>query len=124
MSERGAAGNFTDAGAVATHLSDHVGHTVGVLFAIILLDASLIGANCVGLATTYALGDAMGKPHSLHWKITEAPLFYGSYAVLLAVSAGVAFSPDHVLGPDHPRGAGARRCVIALGDSIFGVAVQ
>jgi hypothetical protein len=93
-----AAGNFTDAGAVATHLSNHVGHMVGVLFAIILLDASLIGANCVGLATTYALGDAMGKPHSLHWKITEAPLFYGSYAVLLAVSAAVAFSPDHVLG--------------------------
>ncbi|MGB6206274.1 NRAMP family divalent metal transporter [Mycobacterium sp.] len=93
-----AAGNFTDAGAVAMHLSNHVGHTVGVLFAIILLDASLIGANCVGLATTYALGDAMGKPHSLHWKITEAPLFYGSYALLLAVSAAVAFSPDHVLG--------------------------
>jgi Mn2+/Fe2+ NRAMP family transporter len=93
-----AVGNFTDAGAVATHLSDHIGHTMGVLFAIILLDASLIGANCVGLATTYALGDAMGRPHSLHWKITEAPLFYGSYALLLAVSAGVAFSPDHVLG--------------------------
>ncbi len=94
----GAAGHFTDAGAVAGDLSDHIGRTAGVLFAIILLDASLIGANCVGLATTYALGDAMGKPHSLHWKITEAPLFYGSYAVLLAVSAGVAFSPDHVLG--------------------------
>jgi Mn2+/Fe2+ NRAMP family transporter len=92
------AGSFTDAGAVASQLSHHVGHTVGVLFAIILLDASLIGANCVGLATTYALGDSMGKPHSLHWKITEAPLFYGSYAVLLAVSAAVAFSPDHVLG--------------------------
>ncbi len=94
----GVVGNFTDAGAVATHLSNHIGHTVGVLFAIILLDASLIGANCVGLATTYALGDAMGRPHSLHWKITEAPLFYGSYAALLAVSASVAFSPDHVLG--------------------------
>ncbi|HVQ98012.1 MAG TPA: NRAMP family divalent metal transporter [Mycobacterium sp.] len=93
-----AAGKFTDAGAVAVNLSHHVGHTVGVLFAIILLDASLIGANCVGLATTYALGDALGKPHSLHWKITQAPLFYGSYAALLAVSAAVAFSPDHVLG--------------------------
>jgi Mn2+/Fe2+ NRAMP family transporter len=93
-----AAGNFTDAGAVASQLSSHVGHTVGVLFAIILLDASLIGANVVGLATTYALGDALGKPHSLHWKITEAPLFYGSYAALLAVSAAVAFSPDHILG--------------------------
>ena len=93
-----AAGNFTDAGAVASQLSGHLGHTIGVLFAIILLDASLLGANCVGLATTYALGDALGRPHSLHWKITQAPLFYGSYAALLAVSAAVAFSPDHVLG--------------------------
>jgi Mn2+/Fe2+ NRAMP family transporter len=92
------AGGFTDAGAVATHLSNHVGHTIGVLFAIILLDASLIGANVVALSTTYALGDAFGKPHSLHWKITQAPLFYGSYAVLLGVSAAVAFSPDHILG--------------------------
>lgn len=93
-----AAGKFTDAGAVASYLSHDVGHTVGVLFAIILLDASVIGANCVGLATTYALGDSMGRPHSLHWKITEAPLFYGSYAVILGISAAVAFSPDHILG--------------------------
>jgi len=91
-------GNFTDAGAVATGLTHHVGNTVGVLFAIILLDASLIGANAIGLATTYAIGDAMGKRHSLHWKMSEAPLFYGGYAALLVVSAAVAFSPDHILG--------------------------
>ncbi|WP_375486825.1 NRAMP family divalent metal transporter [uncultured Mycobacterium sp.] len=92
------AGNFIDAGAVASQLSHHVGHTVGVLFAIVLLDCSLIGANVIGLSTTYALGDAVGKPHSLHWKVTEAPLFYSTYAALLALSAAVAFSPDHVLG--------------------------
>lgn len=91
-------GGFTDAGAVAAGLSRHLGGTVGALFAVILLDASLIGANAIGLATTYAVGDALGKRHSLHWKISEAPLFYGGYAVLLAVSAAVAFSPDHVLG--------------------------
>jgi Mn2+/Fe2+ NRAMP family transporter len=91
-------GNFTDAGAVASGLAHHLGNTVGVLFAIILLDASLIGANAIGLATTYAIGDAIGKRHSLHWKISEAPAFYGGYALLLGVSAAVAFSPDHVLG--------------------------
>ena len=91
-------GNFTDAGAVASALSHHVGPTMGALFAIILLDASLIGANAIGLATTYAVGDAIGRRHSLHWKISEAPLFYGGYALLLAVSAAVAFSPDHILG--------------------------
>ncbi|OBK17392.1 NRAMP family divalent metal transporter [Mycobacterium asiaticum] len=91
-------GAFTDAGAVASGLAHRFGSTVGVLFAIILLDASLIGANAIGLATTYAVGDAMGRRHSLHWKIGEAPLFYGAYALLLAVSAAIAFSPDHVLG--------------------------
>lgn len=94
----GEVGNFTDAGAVATDLAEHCGHPVGVLFAVILLDASLIGANAIGLATTYAVGDALGKRHSLHWKITEAPWFYGGYALLLAISAAVAFSPDVVLG--------------------------
>ncbi len=94
----GDVGNFTDAGAVAAGLAKHLGSTAGVLFAIVLLDASLIGANAIGLATTYAIGDAMGKRHSLHWKISQAPMFYGGYAALLAVSAGVAFSPDHVLG--------------------------
>jgi Mn2+/Fe2+ NRAMP family transporter len=93
-----AAGQFTDAGAVATGLSEHAGRTVGVLFAVLLLDASLIGANAVGLATTYAVGDAMGRRHSLHWKISQAPVFYGAYAVLLAASAALAFSPSHVLG--------------------------
>jgi hypothetical protein len=91
-------GNFTDAGAVATGLGRHLGNTVGVLFAVILLDGSLIGANAIGLATTYAIGDAIGKRHSLHWKISDAPWFYGGYALLLGVSAAVAFSPDHVLG--------------------------
>ncbi|CAM4262384.1 Divalent metal cation transporter MntH [Mycobacterium basiliense] len=91
-------GSFTDAGAAAAGLANHFGNAVGVLFAIILLDASLIGANAIGLATTYAVGDAMGRRHSLHWKVGEAPLFYGGYAALLALSAAVAFSPDHILG--------------------------
>ncbi|WP_040698974.1 NRAMP family divalent metal transporter [Nocardia vinacea] len=93
-----AAGNFTDAGDVAQTLRDHAGPAVGALFAIVLLDASLIGANAVGLATTYALGDTLGKRHSLHWKISEAPAFYAGYALLLALAAAVSFSPDHVLG--------------------------
>jgi NRAMP (natural resistance-associated macrophage protein)-like metal ion transporter len=91
-------GNFTDAGAVATGLSDHVSYTAGVLFAVLLLDASLVGANAVGLATTYTLGDTFKRRHSLHWKVNQAPLFYLGYAGLLAVSAAVTFAPDAILG--------------------------
>ncbi|MFD6159802.1 NRAMP family divalent metal transporter [Nocardia sp. NPDC060256] len=91
-------GNFTDAGAVAHGLSANMGQGVGALFAILLLDASLIGANAVGLATTYTLGDTLGKRHSLHWKISEAPMFYLGYAALLGVAGAISFSPDNVLG--------------------------
>ena len=91
-------GAFSDAGTVAHGLSAHLGTTAGAMFAILLLDASLIGANAVGLATTYTLGDTLGKRHSLHWKMSEAPAFYAGYALLLATAAAVAFSPDHVLG--------------------------
>jgi Mn2+/Fe2+ NRAMP family transporter len=91
-------GKFTDAGAVASGLSHHAGYTVGALFAILLLNASLVGANAVGLATTYTLGDTFNRRHSLHWKITQAPLFYLGYAALMAISAAVAFAPDPVLG--------------------------
>jgi NRAMP (natural resistance-associated macrophage protein)-like metal ion transporter len=91
-------GAFSDAGAVASGLSDRFGHTVGVLFAILLLDASLVGANAVGLATTYTLGDTFKRRHSLHWKLTQAPLFYAGYALLLAISAAITFLPDAVLG--------------------------
>ena len=91
-------GTFSDAGAVAAGLSARFGHPVGVVFAILLLDASLVGANAVGLATTYTLGDTLKRRHSLHWTMREAPLFYIGYAGLLAVSAAVTFLPDSVLG--------------------------
>ncbi len=57
-------GNITDTGAVASQPSNHLGHTTRVLFAIILLDASLSCANVAGLATTYAHRDALRRPHS------------------------------------------------------------
>ena len=91
-------GQFTDASGVAEGLRQHAGHTVGAIFAIILLDASLVGANAVGLATTYTLGDVMKKRHSLHWKISQAPMFYVGYALLIGVSAAVVLIPGAPLG--------------------------
>lgn len=59
-----------------------------------LLDAALVGANAVSLATTYTLGDTFKKRHSLHWKISEAKLFYVGYAILLGISATVTLTTD------------------------------
>ena len=91
-------GHFTDAGAVATGLGRAVGHHAGALFALVLLDASLIGAAAVTLATSYALGDIAGARHSLHRGIKDAPVFYGCYAFFLAAAATVVLIPGAPLG--------------------------
>jgi len=91
-------GHFTDAGAVAAGLGRAVGHHAGAMFALVLLDASLIGAAAVTLATSYALGDIAGARHSLHRGIKDAPVFYGCYAFFLAVAATVVLIPGAPLG--------------------------
>ncbi|MFI9272143.1 NRAMP family divalent metal transporter [Kitasatospora sp. NPDC052896] len=92
-------GQFSDAGGVADGLKQHGSHALGALFAIVLLDAALVGANAVSLATTYTLGDTFKRRHSLHWKISEAPVFYVGYAILIAISATIMLVSDaHLQG--------------------------
>ncbi len=91
-------GNFTNALDTANSLKVHAGSVVGALFAIVLLDASLIGASAVTLSTTYALGDVFKVRHSLHWSPRRAPVFYLIYAGLLVVSAVVVLIPNAPLG--------------------------
>ena len=91
-------GHFTDAGAVAAGLAHTVGQHAGGLFAVLLLDASLIGAAAVTLATSYALGDVVGARHSLHRSVSEAPLFYSFYAFFLAAAGAVVLIPGAPLG--------------------------
>jgi Mn2+/Fe2+ NRAMP family transporter len=92
-------GQFTDAGAVAAGLEAHAGRAAGVMFALALLDASIIGASAVSLATAYAIGDVLALRHSLHRKATDAWGFYLVYAGLIAVAAAlVLFGSDALLG--------------------------
>ena len=91
-------GDFSDAGGVAKGLEAHSGHLVGVLFAIALIDASLIGAAAVSLSTAYAIGDVFSIRHSLHRKIGDAKGFYAIYAGLIVVSAALVLTPGAPLG--------------------------
>jgi Mn2+/Fe2+ NRAMP family transporter len=92
------AGGFTDAAGVAVGLEHAAGRAVGVLFAIGLIDASIIGAAAVGLSTSYAVGDVLGIRHSLHRKPSEAKAFYAIFTLLLATSAGIVLIPGSPLG--------------------------
>ena len=92
-------GQFTDAGAVAAGLESYAGRAAGVMFALALLDASIIGAAAVSLATAYAIGDVLALRHSLHRKATDARGFYAVYAGLIAVAAAlVLLGSDALLG--------------------------
>ena len=91
-------GNYTDARGVAVGLTSVAGHWAGILFAIALIDASIIGAAAVGLSTSYALGDVLGLRHSLHRRPSEAKAFYAIFAGLLLVSAVIVIIPGSPLG--------------------------
>ena len=91
-------GHFSDAGGVATQLHHHLGSFAGTLFAIVLLNASLIGAAAVTLATSYAFGDVFGAKHSLNRGPLDAKLFYASFTVMVMAAAGVVLIPHAPLG--------------------------
>lgn len=92
------AGQFVNAGTVITGLSQHVSALAGDLFAIILLNASLIGAAAVTLSTSYAFGDVFGTKHSLHRSMKDGLSFYLVYGAVILVSAGIVVIPHAPLG--------------------------
>jgi NRAMP (natural resistance-associated macrophage protein)-like metal ion transporter len=92
------AGQFVDAGAVATGLSHTIGPIAGALFAVFLLDAALIGAAAVTLSTSYALGDVFSVKHSLHRSLWDGKAFYAIYAGLVIATAAIVLIPHAPLG--------------------------
>jgi Mn2+/Fe2+ NRAMP family transporter len=91
-------GNFTDAAGLASAIAAKSGHIVGILFAIALLDASIIGAFAVSLSTAYAIGDVCGVNHSLHRGVKQAKGFYGVYVGVIGLAAAVVLIPNAPLG--------------------------
>jgi hypothetical protein len=69
-----------------------------VLFAIALIDASIIGAAAVSLSTAYAIGDVLSLKHSLHRGPMDAKGFYAIYCGLIVVAAGLVLTPGAPLG--------------------------
>lgn len=91
-------GHFTDAGAVAAGLEAHVGRAAGVMFALALIDACIIGASAVSLATAYAVGDVLSLKRSLHRRPSDAKGFYAIHFCLIAFSAALVLTPGVPLG--------------------------
>jgi Mn2+/Fe2+ NRAMP family transporter len=91
-------GDFRNAAGLATGLQAYAGRTAGVLFAVALLDASIIGAFAVSLSTAYAISDVFGMNHSLHRGVRNAKGFYAIYAALIGAAATIVLLPGSPLG--------------------------
>jgi Mn2+/Fe2+ NRAMP family transporter len=91
-------GNYTDALGVMAGLEKYAGRLPAILFALALLDASIIGASAVSLSTAYAIGDVFSLRHSLHRKPQDAKGFYGIYFCLILVAAVLVLTPGTPLG--------------------------
>ena len=98
LSSRGGTNAYTNALGVARGLSNHLGHGAGALFAILLLNASVIGAAAVTLASSYAIGDLSNTHKGLNARFFEAKAFYGVFAGLLVLAGTVALIPRAPLG--------------------------
>jgi Mn2+/Fe2+ NRAMP family transporter len=69
-----------------------------VIFALALINYSIIGASAISLSTAYAIADVLKFNHSLHRKPREAKAFYAVYCGLLVGAAVLILTPGLPLG--------------------------
>jgi NRAMP (natural resistance-associated macrophage protein)-like metal ion transporter len=91
-------GLFKDAGRTAADLKKALGSVAGAFFALVLLNASLIGAGALTLSTSYAFGDMFGTKSSLHRSFGDAKAFYSIFAALIGGAAAIVLIPGAPLG--------------------------
>ncbi|TMC50887.1 MAG: divalent metal cation transporter [Chloroflexi bacterium] len=91
-------GHYLDGLHVAQGLTKFISPAAGAIFALLLFDASIVGASAVTLATSYAFGDMFGLRHSLHRGVREAKLFYASYTGMVVLAAAIVLIPRAPLG--------------------------
>jgi Mn2+/Fe2+ NRAMP family transporter len=89
---------FSDAGGVAPALRADLSPAAGAIFAVLLIDAALLGAAAVALSSSYSVGDALGFRHSLHRGPREARTFHAVYAGFVALGAAAVLVPHVPLG--------------------------
>ena len=107
--------NISDAADAAAALRPLAGQFAYILFAVGLINASLLSAAILPLATAYNVCEGLGFESGVNKRFSEAPVFYWLYTLLIAVGAGVVLVPrlavaesDSVLAGDERRAASFR----------------
>jgi NRAMP (natural resistance-associated macrophage protein)-like metal ion transporter len=92
-------GRINDAADAAAGLEPLAGRFAADLFALGLLNASLLAAGVLPLATSYAVCEAFGFELGLDNAIRDAPVFYGVFIGAIIVGAGIVLLPGVSLVP-------------------------
>jgi len=79
--------------ALAPLLPHGTGHWARTLFAIGLFDAGFLGALCISLSTSWAVGEVFGWAHSLNKSVRDAPWFFAVYLLTLVTAGAVVLIP-------------------------------
>jgi Mn2+/Fe2+ NRAMP family transporter len=69
------------------------GQWARILFGVGLFDAGFLGALCISLSTSWALGEVFGWAHSLNKSVRDAPWFFVAYLVMLGTAGAVVLLP-------------------------------
>lgn len=85
--------HIEDAADAARALAPLAGPLAQAVFAVGLLNASLLAASIVPLATAYAVCEAFGWEAGVDRSFSEAPVFNGLYTFTVALGAAVVLIP-------------------------------
>jgi Mn2+/Fe2+ NRAMP family transporter len=85
--------SINDARDAAHALDPLAGNLAATLFGFGFLGAALLAAAIVPLSTAYSVSEAFGARCDIDDSLREAPLFYGSFGAIVAVSAAVVLIP-------------------------------
>ena len=83
----------------ASALEPLAGRFATVLFGAGLLGASVLAASILPLATAYSVSEVLGQEAALDDSIREAPVFYGTFAVVIAAASAIVLIPGAPLVP-------------------------
>lgn len=85
--------SINDAAEAADALKPLAGQWSALLFAVGLVNASMLSAAILPLATAYNICEGLGFESGVNKKFSEAPAFYWLYTLLIACGAGVVLMP-------------------------------
>jgi len=85
---------ITDVAQAAVALAPFAGKFASLLFAIGLINASLLSAAILPLATSYNICEGLGFESGVDKRFSEAPIFYWLYTFLVFGAAAVVLIPN------------------------------